>query len=400
MHDEAEASVSTQLEIARRLISRAATKGSNLVGNRVGQTTMGYRIGRVSSVQDGLYMVELLDTGSEIPARSTQEYKVGDVVKVVKQGNSWFILDLGAIEAQLTEQGKVLEDFADALGDLSSQVDGVVNIWYGTVTPTASNEPAVSWTDEEKVSHTGDLYYNTTNGYSYRWTGSSWAQITDERITEALEQAQNAVTAADGKAQIFTTTPRPPYQVGDLWVQGSTGEIMACYRTRYSGSYVASDWRPAAGWTDDAKIEEVVDTFNMTRTVATVVKTLDAAAPAGVPEVDTTYWWVFTPTDATYAPKIAFATIPISNLYTSRTIGSSGRYISNYLFKIKWPTALGSLTYDNLPICLVGASGSSSWCDAIVYNRDTTYLGPIAVARDYDGAACGVRLEIMVVTRG
>lgn len=61
------------------------------------------------------------------------------------------------------------------------------------------------------------------------------------------------------KRQVFTTQPDPPYSVGDLWVQGKSGEILVCNTQRSSGSYVSSDWSKASKYTDDSGLTDWID---------------------------------------------------------------------------------------------------------------------------------------------
>lgn len=63
--------------------------------------------------------------------------------------------------------------------------------------------------------------------------------------------------AIKDKAKVFTQQPVPPYQAGDLWVQGSSGFIMRCKRARASGIYTASDWEKADSYTDDTLANQV-----------------------------------------------------------------------------------------------------------------------------------------------
>lgn len=44
----------------------------------------------------------------------------------------------------------------------------------------------------------------------------------------------------DGKRTVFVAEPKPPYQIGDLWVDGK--ELRRCVTARASGTYVATDW--------------------------------------------------------------------------------------------------------------------------------------------------------------
>ena len=72
-----------------------------------------------------------------------------------------------------------------------------------------------------------------------------------------MTDASRAQSTADGKVRCFSTQPYPPYEVGDLWVQGNSGDILCCQHDRESGSsYVASDWVRASKYTDDTKAIE------------------------------------------------------------------------------------------------------------------------------------------------
>ena len=146
-----------------------------------------------------------------------------------------------------------LYDFVDntyepKIEEIQTQLDGKVETWFYAYAPTAENLPASEWTTaEDKAKHVGDLFYDITEGAeaSYRYSSTfEWEQLTDADITEALESAAKAQDTADHKRTIFTTQPVPPYQVGDMWITGSTetDEIRYCTTARASGEYTASDW--------------------------------------------------------------------------------------------------------------------------------------------------------------
>lgn len=133
-----------------------------------------------------------------------------------------------------------------AIADLQSQVDGQLEIWYYGTDPTTSNAPASSWdTNDLKDAHIGDLYYNTTNGHAWRWAKSgntySWTQIPNSDASAALAAAQDAQATADGKRKVFTATPTVPYDIGDLWVNGSVVKYATVAKTS-SQTYSESDW--------------------------------------------------------------------------------------------------------------------------------------------------------------
>lgn len=169
------------------------------------------------------------------------------------------------MESALELGNQNAQDLLDAMtrmDSLQTQVDGSICSWFYPGVPTAENYPAVEWTTPEaKHAHIGDLYYDKSTGIGYRWTENSegyyWDVIEDKQVQQALTDASRAQSTADGKVRCFSTQPYPPYEVGDLWVQGDSGDILCCQHDRESGSgYVASDWVRASKYTDDTKAIE------------------------------------------------------------------------------------------------------------------------------------------------
>lgn len=160
-----------------------------------------------------------------------------------------------------------INDFVDVVLDpqisnLQAQIDGQIETWYYDYEPTLNNAPASSWTtEEERKRHEGDLFYWKSKGYSYRFfkDGSTWKwqMVQDTDITKALEQAAEAQDTADGKRRVFTSTPTPPYDIGDLWSQGSGGDLMVCKTVRQSGTFVSTDWQKASKYTDDTAVDDL-----------------------------------------------------------------------------------------------------------------------------------------------
>lgn len=191
--------------------------------------------------------------------------------------------------SKANEASGELADFTESvtgdLADLQNQIDGNIATWFYAGTPTLTNEPAVNWTTtEEKNQHLGDLYYDTNNGYAWRFmvqNGSySWGRITDSDVTKALEDAANAQDTADSKRRVFVSQPTPPYDVGDLWVQGENGDILRCATARASGSYNASDWVLASKYTDDSALEifegQVADIYSTKAELETATDSITA----------------------------------------------------------------------------------------------------------------------------
>lgn len=159
-------------------------------------------------------------------------------------------------DGKIADISKGLTDAVTKMGNLQDQIDDNITSWFFSGVPTAKNEPAASWTtDVVKKQHIGDLYYDKATGLGYRWVldnGTySWVVIRDTGVAKALADAAAAQATADGKVRCFGTTPTPPYDVGDIWMQGTGGDIMRCQTSRQSGSYQAADWVRASKYTDD-----------------------------------------------------------------------------------------------------------------------------------------------------
>lgn len=158
---------------------------------------------------------------------------------------------------------KKVEEFNGVITTISSDVDtikkqrdGAVITYYYSGVPTLSNDPAKSWTTNDlKDLHIKDMYLDTKSGYAYTFTKSgtsySWKPLTDQVIVSSLKQAKNAQDTADNKRRVFVTQPTPPYDQGDMWTQGSQGDIYVCGTSRATGSFVSSDWVKASKYTDD-----------------------------------------------------------------------------------------------------------------------------------------------------
>ena len=86
---------------------------------------------------------------------------------------------------------------------LENIANNAVQTWMGNAVPTLSNKPASDWkTSALKAQHSGDIYYDTDTGYSYRFGSSdgstySWALIKDTDISKALADAAKAQKTAD-----------------------------------------------------------------------------------------------------------------------------------------------------------------------------------------------------------
>lgn len=151
------------------------------------------------------------------------------------------------------------------LEDIQKQIDGQIESYFEKYNPTVENEPASLWTtDELKAAHLNDTFTNLDSGYSWRWTMDNevygWTEIADTATVKALLAAGQAQDTADGKRRVFVNTPFPPYDEGDLWVQGSSGDILRCSTPKGKDeSYEESDWVKASKYTDDTALNDFIN---------------------------------------------------------------------------------------------------------------------------------------------
>lgn len=137
------------------------------------------------------------------------------------------------------------EEYKNDMASYKEQLDEKVETWFYNYAPTTQNKPASDWTtDTLKSQHAGDLFYNTSNGYTYRWTGTAWVRIKDNDINTAMTAASKAQDTADGKRTVFTSQPTVPYDEGDLWASGGDDgkTLMVCVKSRTTGSFTSSEW--------------------------------------------------------------------------------------------------------------------------------------------------------------
>lgn len=138
-----------------------------------------------------------------------------------------------------TENVVVKDTLNEFMATVKEQIDGKIDTFR------QSDDPSINWTDEEKKAHENDLWYDTTNNVVKMWNGSSW----DDFTGDVPESVWNKI---NGKAQIFTDTPKTPYNKGDLWFVGSSGDILTCVTARKeSEQYNSSDWTKQNKYTDD-----------------------------------------------------------------------------------------------------------------------------------------------------
>lgn len=152
---------------------------------------------------------------------------------------------------------------SQVIKDLQKQTDGAIETWFYEGVPTLDNLPAVDWnTSELKKIHIGDLYYDQTTGYAYRFTKYNddvnpyrWNRIKDNDIVSALDAANRAQITADGKMKVFYGEIKPTnYKVGDMWVnatlEGKFNNDIARAVADNKTSFNANDWVLASRYSE------------------------------------------------------------------------------------------------------------------------------------------------------
>lgn len=169
-------------------------------------------------------------------------------------------------EKSITKVNNELYNFAKSttsqIEELNTQVDGKISTWYYSGEPTLNNSPTNEWTtDEEKSTHTGDLYYDRATGYAYIFeyvnSAYKWTRVQDEGIAQAMSLANSAKDTADNKRQVFIVQPTTPYSCGDLWIKEN--EIYICQVERLTGDFVEGDWINDLKYTDNTYAQAIVD---------------------------------------------------------------------------------------------------------------------------------------------
>lgn len=137
--------------------------------------------------------------------------------------------------------------------NLKNQIDGKAETWY------QDDDPSGNWYKpsqgiDERAEHVGDLWYNTTNNttWIYQKSGSTYSWQQENVPDDVFDQI-------DGKAQIFTSQPVPPYNVGDLWFGGTNSDIKTCTRARLEDDpepyFHSTDWVKYNKYTDDSAFD-------------------------------------------------------------------------------------------------------------------------------------------------
>ena len=215
------------------------------------------------------------------------------VVSLSIQGET--VADIAEKKAESSLNDFTSNIYNPMISSLQKQIDGQIETFYYDYEPTLNNVPAKEWdTEEKKTAHEGDLFYWKSKGYAYRFQkdGSAWnwQLVQDTDITLAMQKAAEAKDTADSKRRVFTATPYPPYDVGDLWVGNDTSDLMRCQRSRQSGAYDSSDWIKAVKYTDDSELNNFIYT-DYAETLVEISNSIDKKAETWFQATDPALQW-------------------------------------------------------------------------------------------------------------
>ncbi|MBD9093842.1 MAG: hypothetical protein EGQ20_15125 [Bacteroides oleiciplenus] len=165
-------------------------------------------------------------------------------------------------EATGKDVDTILGEIQGSLDIIKGQTDKEYTMWFYDYAPTLSNIPASEWTtDDLRIMHEQDMFYNRKSGLAYRFekSGNTWAwnNITDLQTIKALEDAARAQDTADGKRRTFVAQPTDSqaYDVGDLWVNvmysdanvSYKNDVLVCKTAKAKGvAFSISHWEPTS----------------------------------------------------------------------------------------------------------------------------------------------------------
>lgn len=193
-----------------------------------------------------------------------KDYNEDDWINMLGYGN---IISINEIVNNLNEAINQIGGIEEA------NVDGLIITFYQNTVPTEKS--------------LGDLWYATENTEDYlkdtlyRYDGTNWSLIEDERIKEAFKEANEARIVSDGKIQSFYSDNEPSENVGtgDLWIDKTDDNRLyryngtkwvAVYDTRIHNLIVNTN-------TTSERVAEIqTDLGNITSKVSTIEEQVTA----------------------------------------------------------------------------------------------------------------------------
>ena len=154
------------------------------------------------------------------------------------------------------------------LDEIKKQLSNKIETWYQDTDPSVNWDKIteVVWCDvdgypildsdgnkiltyyeESKAEHEGDLWYNTDTKEKWMYKSGQWVP---EEIPDTV------FDEIDGKSSIYINTPTTPYKERDLWFKD--GKILVCKESKSTGECNTDDWVKKDEYTDDSKVTDFI----------------------------------------------------------------------------------------------------------------------------------------------
>jgi hypothetical protein len=179
-----------------------------------------------------------LQTGNTLPTLGPNDALIfinnGGTPVSVLESSIVYAVGPGAIgQAQLDSATQTLLNNLQATDVAQqAQLDGAITSYYQADPPWPSGSPSPSGGNVNQ----GDIWYDSDNGWTYRWTGSTGSPAnTWNRIADTDVAAVQALVNTKVTTYLSATAPAAPsggFTIGDMWMDTANGNLLK----RWSGS--------------------------------------------------------------------------------------------------------------------------------------------------------------------
>ena len=284
-------------------------------------------------------------------------------------GESWVnVRDAGISAAQTLAQ--------NALNSANAKT----TTYYQNSTPTS----AVS----------GDLWINTAEGNAlYRYNGSTWVNVQDADLAQALQDAADAQATADSKIVTFAQSTTPTgADTGDLWVDTGNGNILKRFNGTTWVEYQDADIATAQQTADNAAAA-VVTLNNSLNSTEIFNRLTDNGNIQGLYKYNGNIYLNGEYLNANGATIGGFA-IDTNSIHTKNLASDSTADQAIWLSSATFSRAIGGTTRSNLKLAIGGnfgidKSGTLYASNAILSGRVNTGGSNGTYANLYNGVLRG-----------
>lgn len=168
----------------------------------------------------------------------------------------------------LTKTFGIIKNYITCMTSLGSKEQ-----YFLSGVPTLENYPYTEWEDPEE--HINTVYYDTDGGKVYIFKYNSqdeyyyWEESMDSSLLNAMSVANSqADVSEDNLRRVFYEQPTVPYNVGDIWINGS--KIYRCMRNETAESQFYQD-----DWIDYLQYNDSVATSNALRILGEFKETVE-----------------------------------------------------------------------------------------------------------------------------